>query len=141
MARAAQASDVIYMRSTASPYCPAYVLALDPPRRAVVLAVRGTQQLKDLVTNLCSHSGPFFQGAQRIAARRAARSVVWCLVVWCLVLVWCAVWCSAVQCGDASCCAAGDCWAPSRMQSHGRWQKAASAAGAGHAHKSGAQEA
>ena len=43
--------------------CAADYLAVEHSSRSVNLVVRGTTQLRDLLTNICGHCEPFFGGA------------------------------------------------------------------------------
>lgn len=55
---------------------PAYVLALDPARRAVVVAVRGTADPLDLITDLCVCPVGFHTGLAHEGIARAAGLVL-----------------------------------------------------------------
>lgn len=50
-------------------HLPAYYVAVEHDAQAVVLVVRGTSALRDLVTDLCAHTHPFLSGRINITAK------------------------------------------------------------------------
>jgi hypothetical protein len=62
---------VVWYQPVSQPRRPAHLVAVDHSRKQLLLVVRGTSQLADVLTDLVAHSTPLGQGAQPVQALTA----------------------------------------------------------------------